>query len=245
MTLAAVVDSLDSIPEALREIYKPSADGKFVLDADVDAHPTVAGLKRNTSAAVSERKKLEQQLATFKPIIGERTPEEIAEILSAHAATEEERAKKAGEFDKLRLKDAEKIRAEYEPKVKEGEVYRQKYEALEYETTVKSAFLEAGGDPEKMRHALSIARDRIARGKQGLEVLNELGEPSGKSLKDFFASDFKADAPYLYLGSDARGSGAGSDAAGRTLPAGVVSIRDTGAFLANLDGIASRKVMAK
>lgn len=44
MALAAVVESLESLPEALHSYYK-EIDGKYVLDADIEAHPQVQGLR--------------------------------------------------------------------------------------------------------------------------------------------------------------------------------------------------------
>jgi len=240
--LAAVVDSLDVVPEAFREAYTADGSGKFVLDTDVDAHPAVAGLKKKSAEKIGEAKKLEQQLAALKAGIGDHTPEELAEILAAHRSSEEDRAKKAGEFDKLLAKAIEKTKAEYAPAVQERDELRSKYDALEFKTVVGEAALKAGVDPEKLATVLRAVRDdRIRRGKSGLEVLDAVGETSTKTVEEFFASDFKKEAPYFYLGTDARGSGAGADT-GRKIGAGVISARDPAAFLANLDNIESGKV---
>src|SRR6185437_3138522 len=165
MKLAAVVDSLDVVPEAFREAYTPDGSGKFVLDTDVDAHPAVAGLKKKSAEKIGEAKRLEQQLAALRQGLGDHTPEEITEILAAHKNAEEERAKKAGEFDKLIAQREAKLRAEYEPKIKAADEYRAKFEALEFKNTVEAAALKAGVDPEKLSTVVRAVRDdRIRRG---------------------------------------------------------------------------------
>lgn len=72
MGLAAVVEKLDGVEEALRPFYKENADGKWVLDADVDAHPAVRGLKSAYTKDHEKVRELSGDLAKYKDIDVER-----------------------------------------------------------------------------------------------------------------------------------------------------------------------------
>ena len=68
MTLPIHTDSLESVPEPLREHYKKHGDGGFVLDAQSGGGfsvEKVAGLKSALSAARSEAKDATTKLAAF------------------------------------------------------------------------------------------------------------------------------------------------------------------------------------
>ena len=71
MALAAIVEDINSLPEATRAFYK-QVDDKFVLDADIESHPQVQGL-RNAYKSDHERvKKLNDDLARFKDVDPDR-----------------------------------------------------------------------------------------------------------------------------------------------------------------------------
>lgn len=107
MALDLIVDSLDALPETLRDLYV--ADGaKFKLD--VSGIEDTSGLK---SALEKERKSAresEAQSRAWKSL--GKTTEEIQALIEAQAKSEEDSALKAGEFDKLRKLDLEKSQAE-------------------------------------------------------------------------------------------------------------------------------------
>lgn len=94
MALKAVVENLDSVPEALREHYTAGEGGRFYLAADdVDSLPAVSGLKRKRDELLEAQRKLKEDLSKFDGI----DPEE--------ARTAAERARK-GEQDKLGKEEA-------------------------------------------------------------------------------------------------------------------------------------------
>lgn len=97
MPLPLIVDSLDTVPEPLRANYVQS-DGKFRLD--VDGYEDPVSLK---SALEKERKAARDASRQAKAWadLG-KTPEEIHALLESHQRTEEDKAIKGGEFDKLR-----------------------------------------------------------------------------------------------------------------------------------------------
>lgn len=104
MPLSAVVDALDGVPETLRDEYEQRADGKFALKVLKGYEPpeAIGGLKsalqKERERAANEerqRKQLEERFAGVDP-------DRIQQLLDAERQREEETAKKAGEFDKLR-----------------------------------------------------------------------------------------------------------------------------------------------
>ncbi len=103
MALKFVVDSLDSIEETVRPLYKQDGD-KFRLD--LDGYEPPDGLK---SALEKERKAAKEaaKQASQWASLG-KTPEEIQALLEAQQRAEEEKATKGGEFEKLKQQMLEK-----------------------------------------------------------------------------------------------------------------------------------------
>lgn len=98
--LAAVLEPAAhaALPDGQKEFYVES-NGKFVLDMDVESHPGVAGLKSTVAATRQERERLEGELKKFKEL---GDVDKAKEALAAIQKMEEDAAKKAGEFDKLK-----------------------------------------------------------------------------------------------------------------------------------------------
>lgn len=104
MALASVVDKIEDVPEAIREDYVQSQDGKFrlkLLDG-FESADSVKGLKSalqkerdNAAKAARDAAALAEQ---FKGI----DPDKIKAWESAQASAQEDAAKKAGEWDALK-----------------------------------------------------------------------------------------------------------------------------------------------
>lgn len=68
--LRAVLENVDDLDEGLREFYRQNDHGEFVLDLeDVDAHPTVRGLRRALDAGKQQRDEMRERLSAFKPLL--------------------------------------------------------------------------------------------------------------------------------------------------------------------------------
>lgn len=106
MPLQATLDSLEGLPEEFHEDYE-QRDGKFhlkILDGFVakDQVEDVTGLK---SALEKEREAARKAAARARALeekVGEVDPEDYARLKELEAKQEEDKAKKAGEWDKLR-----------------------------------------------------------------------------------------------------------------------------------------------
>jgi hypothetical protein len=155
-------DSKDAIPEAFRDAYVEK-EGKWIPAPNED----VEGLKTNHRRVLDEKKKLEQEFQSIKGALGDAKPEEVAEILKAHRASEEERSKKAGEFDKILEKRLNELRTEYEPKVKAGEEAIRKLEDYEFDRFVREAALAGGVSEKDLRWPTDVHRCRARPGGPG------------------------------------------------------------------------------
>jgi len=109
--LKLTVDTLDDVEEPSRALYVQDGD-KFKLD--VDGIEDTGGLR---SALQSERKAradLEKKVKRWEGL--GKSDEEIAEMLAAAAKADEDKAAKAGEWDKLRAQMNEKHAADLRTK---------------------------------------------------------------------------------------------------------------------------------
>ncbi len=100
MALKAIVEAIDTVPEAARAFYTEN-DGKFILDVEsVDGYALedVSGLKGTLGKEMTLRKKLEKEVVRFKDIDPEKAREALVKL------------EELGNFDPS--KDADKIVSE-------------------------------------------------------------------------------------------------------------------------------------
>lgn len=111
MPLLFTVDSLETVPEPQRGLYKET-NGKFVLD--VDGYEDPVGLK---SALTKEREaaKTANRQAQAWAALG-KTPEEIQALVQAQEQAERDKLTKGGEFDKLKAQMLDQHKAELSKK---------------------------------------------------------------------------------------------------------------------------------
>src|SRR4051812_37509842 len=107
----------EHIPEAFRGAYVKGDDGKWNVEEDSVAK----GLKDSQRRLLDEKKASDAELERLKKVFGSRKPEDVEKLLKEHETSEEERQRKAGDFDKLIEKRVNEVRAELEPKVTAGE----------------------------------------------------------------------------------------------------------------------------
>lgn len=118
MPLPAVVESLDAVPESVREFYRPDADGKrYLLDAEdvVPGGENLGALKR----ALEREKAEHRKYARLAEERGSVDPEEYKSLRAEKEAREREDAEKKGHYEKVigQVKEAAaKERAEAEAK---------------------------------------------------------------------------------------------------------------------------------
>lgn len=209
------VDSLDGVPERARFLYlKDEATGKFKYD-DVSKlrsaleHEKAA--RRSAAQKAADAKKWEE--------LG-KTPEEIKELLEAQANAEEDRLKKAGDFDSLKAQLESNHAAELAKREERISALTKQIEKLMYSDQVKTVLADKDveGNPTLLMGPL---RDRVKieedseTGEFRMTVLNADGHPMLNSsnqpatLKDL-ALQFKSDENYAGAFKGVNQSGGGT-----------------------------------
>jgi hypothetical protein len=243
MTLKAVVDSIDAVPEAVRGFYAEK-EGKY--------HLTVEGLvskdkldefRENNRRLFSEKEELAKRFEGIDP--------DVARKLAAEAnKMRDKQLIEAGKVDELVAERTGTMRTDYENKLKASDIQnktlQQQLESLLIDGSIRDAAAKAGVRPSALEDVLLRGRQtfRLVDGKAvpmdgDKQIFGKSGDVMG--TEEWVASLVER-APHLFepsQGGGARGAG-GSAAAG----AGVKTIRrsDTKAFLANVKEIASGRV---
>lgn len=173
MALKLTVDSLDAVDEPLRGLYEET-DGKFRLK--VDGVEDTSGLR---SALEKERKAArdaERAAAQWKKL--GKSPDEIEQLLAAQAKLEEEKAEKAGEWNKLRAQMNEKHEAALKAEAEKASRMRTTLERYLVDAAATSAIAAAKGVPELLlphvqRHVKVVEED----GDYVARVVDAKGDP--------------------------------------------------------------------
>ncbi len=243
--LAAVLDSLDGVPEELQSLYVEE-DGKFVLDADVEGHPKAGALKRALDRERRRAKDAEDRIPDGFD------PDRWAQLLALEEEAQKGRLtdKQREEFDNLKgqLEGQFQKRAEkYEGRITrlEGALERALVTAQATEAIARQKGSVRLLLPHVQRHATMVEdgedftyhivdeKGHTRLGEEGNMTFDELvGE---MRTSDDFAGAFEG------TGS----SGGGAPPSGRPASGGgskTVAAGDDSAFLSNLEGIASGDV---
>ena len=208
--LPAVIESLDKVDEPFRGAYvEKEGGGGYVLDADVEAHPSVAGLRTTKEKTSAELKKTTAALAKFKDV----DPERYAQLVKE---AEEREAAGVGQPDaeKLRKKLEADIRKELEPVTAERDTLKVQLEKHQLFDVADAAALKGGVLPERLEDARAVYARFVKLNVGKVEVLDKDGDPTGEPVEKFFAERFKEMKPWFYAGSGASGGGAQPGAGG-------------------------------
>lgn len=107
MAIEFTVDSIDTIPEAQRGLYKQAGD-KYVLD--ISGYEDPVGLKSALAKEREAAKTASRQAAQWQSL--GKTPEEITALVEVQAQAERDKLTKGGEWDKLKAQMADQQKAE-------------------------------------------------------------------------------------------------------------------------------------
>lgn len=172
MALKAVVNKLEDLDEALRDLYVPNENGTFRLDAD--GVEDVAGLK---SALNKERgiakAAVDARNAQAKEFEG-LNAEEMRNVFAKFETDEEKKLLKDGNLDAVVEKRLEKMRGDYEKKLKDSN------DATAAAEATKQRWLDRVRDSYLREAAAklhpSAIDDAILRGRS-MFTLDESGAP--------------------------------------------------------------------
>lgn len=225
--LAAIVDSLESVPESLHEHYQPQGD-KFVLAVEGAEEAFAKPALRTKEALLTEKKKLgetltarEQELAQYKDL--GMSAEDIKKIVDEKNAIEQKKLEESGNFQKiieantnkhLTELTAQKTAAQQREEFLKGQLHT---EILERQAT--EALVAAEAYPKIMKPIVMSALRMVEEdGKIAVRVIGADNNPrlsvkTGEYMTPAeYVAELKADKEYSggFKGTGASGSGAPS-----------------------------------
>lgn len=229
MPLQLVVDSIDSVPEALRDQYK-EANGKFRLD--LDGYEDPAGLKTALQKERDNAKAFEKQYKDLSRQFEGFDMEAVKGLLTKAAQDEETKLIAEGKLDEVISKRSERFRADMDKqlKAKDDEINRhleanKKLSSRALSDAVVRAATKAGALPEALEDIARRARESGWRTNVDGDVVALNGEDpilgkDGKSplTMEEWAESLRDSASYFFpraQGTNAPGSGGG--ATGKTI----------------------------
>lgn len=248
MILQAILDSLDGVPESLKECYTLGGDGKYILNATVEDHPSVKGLKSSLNAVREEFKTAKIDLAKFKGI----DPEKYAAMTAHEREIEEGKLIAAGDMEKLLGLRTQALKEDFV-----GQVAKEKTRAdtaqaslskLVVDNAVQVAAIKHGVKKTATDDVLRRAREIFKPNEEGVAVAYKDGNvvyskdgvtPLGI---DEWIQALPVEAGHLFeesTGTKSPGPGPGPKP---NVPTGMVSRSDPMAVLKNLDDIAKGKI---
>ena len=222
MTLQLTIDTLDGVPEPLREFYEEK-DGKFVLK--VEGIEDTSGLK----SALQKEREAAKEAKKYKDL--GLTPDQIAELKQAADKADEDKARAAGEWDTLRQKLADNHAAE----LKKRDDRIAALEASEHSAVVKTGLMTALAEAGATEEGLALLPDQLKNrakieddnGERVLKILDADGTTMiGKDGRDATFTDLVAKVtdkfPSLFKatvkpGSGKQPGGNGAGSTGRTV----------------------------
>jgi hypothetical protein len=187
MPIDFTVDSLDSIDEQFRPLYKKGDDGKFRLDTklpDPDPNQIPEAIKSELARARDEAaqgRNFKKQLADLKSSLGEGFDPEEYKALKAKAADEESK-RLAAEGDWKSLKDQMEKRhsTELSKAEERAEKYRRQRDKVMMRDAALNEIVKAKGAPRLLLPPV-MERLRIVEGEGDadpeVQVVDERGNP--------------------------------------------------------------------
>lgn len=202
MTLKAILESLDGLPDTVKSEYKKGDDGKFHLDVEgIDDHPGVGALKRAKDYEKSERQKVVKQVSDLQTQLD--------------ALTEERDGILKGAIPKG---DVEKLESSYKEKLakREKELSDQiaaltgNLQTMLVDNVAQTMASRISKSPELiLPHIKARLKAEFADGKATTRVLDKDGNPSAFGIEDL-QKEMVANPAFapIIIGSKASGSGA-------------------------------------
>lgn len=244
MALKAILETLDGIPEALHAYYTPQ-DGKFVLDAEVDAHPSVTGLKNSLVHAREERRIAKELAAKYTGM----DPAKYTEMLAHEQQIQEGKLIAEGKMEELlELRTRalrESLAAETLKERTEKVSLQTQLDKLVIDNAVQTAAAKHGVKKSAVEDVLFRAR-AVFKAQNGAAVAfqgeNPVYAKDGVTLLgiDEWMSTLPAVASHLF--EESKGTSAPGGSPKPVAGPGSITRNDPAAFLANLDAISKGKV---
>ncbi|MCG7598875.1 hypothetical protein MHM84_03690 [Halomonas sp. McH1-25] len=238
MALQFEVDSLDSIPEGVRDQYVEAEDGKFRLDLDGYEDPT--GLKSALDKERSEKRERDRQLREMQKRYDGIDPDKTREMLSRLEQDEESKLIAEGKMDEVINQRTERMRAEHERQLTQlqqeaetAKTFADKFRGRVLSDEVRAAASEVGLIDTAARDAYLHAQTMFQVDDEGNVVAKEEAgfDANGKplTLKSWLES-MRDSAPHWF--PVAKGGGApGSNGTRGSVKRSAMSAEDKYAYI--------------
>lgn len=173
MALPFSVESLDNVPENLRELYAETDNGyRLNVDGYEDPSNLKSALQKEREAAKKYSRELEGWKKTGK------SPDEIADLLLQAEKADEDKAKNAGEWDKLKDQLMEKHNRELSTREEALKGMKSTLESYLVDAQAASAISEHKGVTQLlMPHVKAAVKVIDEDGQYKVRVVNDRGEP--------------------------------------------------------------------
>lgn len=225
MALKAIIDSVDGLPDGVKEHYSEQDDGKFVLSVDAVggyALEDVSGLKASLGKERTERQKLEKTVVKFKDLDPEKAREALARLEEFENIDPEKDADKIAnkKFEAAKTQLLEKHGGELGERDKRIGSLETLVDKLARRQEAIAAIAEAKGSVDLLLpHVLNSTKSEITDDGVKVRVLQEDGSDrvNGKgdpmSIGEFVA-DMKASDTFGRAFEASGHSGSGMHAGG-------------------------------
>jgi hypothetical protein len=203
MPLQSVVDTLDAIPEAIRDAYV-ERDGKFHLNS-IDGFVSKSKLDEFRDNNIAARKELDALRKQFEGV----DPEKFREFAELDRQKREKKLLDAGELEKVFEERIGPMRSDHEKKlaavIAERDAATKRLDALLIDDALRAAALKAGVLPAAADDVLFRGRSvfRLTEGKAtAYKGENPLYGKNGEPVTiDEWVSGLSESAPHLFAAS--------------------------------------------
>jgi len=216
MTLKAILESVDGLPDPIKAEYTKAEDGKYHLNVEgIDDHPGVGALKRAKDYEKAERQKVTQQVSDLKAQLDTLT-EERDDILKG--------AIPKGDVEKLENSYKEKLAKREKELSDQISALTGNLQTMLVDNVAQSMAGKISKAPELMMpHIKARLKAEFNEGKAVTRVLDKDGNPSAFSIEEL-QKEFVANPSFapIIIGSRASGSGAEGGHGGSGAPSGKI-----------------------
>jgi hypothetical protein len=222
MTLKAIVDSADELPEPIRDHYTAGEDGRYYLTVegrDGWNLENVAGLKSALSKQQEEARRIKQQAAQFEGLDPAEAREALEKLKEIQNWTPDDKVKE--QIRSLEKQLSDKHRKEVGTLQEREQKLRKALDRRLVDSEAVAAIAENKGIVDLLLPAIRQSLRVVEVGDDfAVQVLDDEGNPrismkpgsnQPMTIREYVAT-LKEDARYqrAFDGNDARGSGASS-----------------------------------
>lgn len=170
-------DEFEKLADPLKELYVKQADGEYELDADVEGHSTVRGMKTALDKEKDDRRKVRERFKATLEKMGIEDDDEIEakldELVALKAEAEKQRGKKMldeGKVEELLAERVSGMKKDYDKKLAtvtgERDSFRTVAERALVDSALTAALVAAGVKPKALPYLL-------LRGKETYRLVGE------------------------------------------------------------------------